>query len=188
MRNPLFALAIAFLCAASCLAQEPLSSNSVAIYRAFLTNYYGRSRGPINIIDETSLFGFEMGEQGSASCLKEAQLHATPSEQRHVLNRSIIPDGMTAHFIPPEDRDKSLRDPGDAIRSGGSVDDAVKKGVEAAVITLSEIVFDANHTHAILSYSFVCGNLCGNGGAVRFQKNSHGVWVESNGRCGEWVS
>jgi hypothetical protein len=52
--------------------------------------------------------------------------------------------------------------------------------------TLSEIRFDKQHKHAIVSYGFYCGSLCGNGGAVVLEKVD-GAWRRKS-QCGDWIS
>ena len=70
------------------------------------------------------------------------------------------------HLVDPNEQKKEVEknDPGKAIRKGISVDDAVRNGFAHALFTLSEIWFDKDHEHAIVSYRFWCGSLCGNGG------------------------
>jgi hypothetical protein len=66
------------------------------------------------------------------------------------------------------------------------IDDSVKKAYESGLFTLSEIAFDKAHIQAMVSYSFICGSLCGNGETLILKKVGE-EWVVS-GRCGQWVS
>jgi hypothetical protein len=54
-------------------------------------------------------------------------------------------------------------------------------------MTFSAVVFDKTHTKAAFTYSFVCGGLCGNGGAIVFEKAAAG-WQRSSRQCGVWMS
>jgi len=78
-------------------------------------------------------------------------------------------------------------DPEDLIAKGTPVDKAVDRGFSKALLTLSTVAFDVSGHFAALNYSFVCGRLCGNGGAVLFERNGHS-WVRSNKQCGNWMS
>jgi hypothetical protein len=52
---------------------------------------------------------------------------------------------------------------------------------------MSEIAFDKDHRFGVVSYSFWCGSLCGNGSTLVFEKVD-GVWKNANRPCGGWVS
>jgi len=78
-------------------------------------------------------------------------------------------------------------DPRDAIARGKSIEAAVENGFAKGLYAFSAIAFNASHTTAALSYSFVCGMLCGNGGVVVFNKTNRG-WVKSDENCGIWIS
>lgn len=78
-------------------------------------------------------------------------------------------------------------DPGTAIRQGESVDEAVKNGFAHGLFTFSEIRFNKDHTIAVVSFSFVCGGLCGNGNTFVMAKRKTGEWKRVH-TCGGWVS
>jgi hypothetical protein len=188
LRILVLALTLTALCCQS-PAQESVPEDARAIYKAFLASYYHGSSGVMNIANQTEIFrpGLGFGDDSAGSCLKEVHIPPSPSKQIHVLDASIVPDGFKARFVSARDTERSLRDPGDAIKRGESVDDAVEKGVAKGVTTLSEIVFNTDRTRAVMSYSFVCGSLCGNGGARLFERH-HGKWTAGKRVCGEWVS
>jgi hypothetical protein len=77
-------------------------------------------------------------------------------------------------------------DPGKTIGEGRSIEDAVRNGFAHGLVTLSEIRFDKTHKHAIVSYGFYCGSLCGNGGTVILE-NADGTWRRKS-VCGAWIS
>ena len=66
------------------------------------------------------------------------------------------------------------------------LDKSTKKAFETGLFTLSEIVFDKLHKHAVVAYSFVCGGLCGNGNTLLLEKVGK-KWKISKS-CGAWVS
>ena len=80
----------------------------------------------------------------------------------------------------------SDNDPGKAIQKGKNVDEAVANGFAHGLLTISEIRFDKTHTHALVSLSFVCGGLCGNGTTMLLEKKD-GAWMRK-AQCGGWVS
>jgi hypothetical protein len=66
------------------------------------------------------------------------------------------------------------------------IGDAVKTAFKTGLFTLSEIVFDARHRNAVVSYSFYCGELCGHGNLVILKKV--GAKWKIKKQCGGWVS
>jgi hypothetical protein len=63
---------------------------------------------------------------------------------------------------------------------------SVKGAFGSALFELSEIAFDKEHSRAVVSYSFVCGELCGSGNTLVLKKVGHAWKVVK--RCGGWVS
>jgi hypothetical protein len=63
---------------------------------------------------------------------------------------------------------------------------SVKLAFETGLFTVSEIIFDKGHTHALVSYSFTCGELCGQGNLLLLTKVGQ-IWKVSK-TCGGWVS
>jgi hypothetical protein len=91
-------------------------------------------------------------------------------------------------LVDPELQAREVRknDPGNAIREGKSVDDAVGNGFTHGLFTLGEIQFDQSRTHALVSFSFWCGSLCGHGTTTLMEKKD-GVWMRKK-QCGGWQS
>lgn len=85
----------------------------------------------------------------------------------------------------PEILIKKAVDDGDQV-SDDLVQGAIKKAYSTGLFKLSEIIFDKTHHHAIVSYSFVCGMLCGDGGVLVLEKHGD-KWTVSK-TCGSWVS
>ena len=56
----------------------------------------------------------------------------------------------------------------------------------SGMLSLSEIVFDRTHHHAVVSYAFVCGGLCGNGSTLILEKDGDSWKVKKT--CGGWIS
>jgi hypothetical protein len=70
--------------------------------------------------------------------------------------------------------------------SDTAVDDSIKRAFKHGVFTLSEIMFDKKHQRALVSYSFVCGALCGNGNTLILTK-AKGNWRVSK-TCSSWIA
>ncbi len=76
-------------------------------------------------------------------------------------------------------------DPSNTIGKGKSVKAAVRDALVTGLFSMSEIVFDREH--ALVSYSFWCGSLCGNGATLVLEKAS-GEWRRTDRMCGGWIS
>ncbi|MGB7190072.1 MAG: hypothetical protein WBD10_08050 [Acidobacteriaceae bacterium] len=163
------------------VSHTALTADQVAIYRTFLSSYNTGLDAQINVADMTSEFMPDPND--FKGCLKEFG-PSTASEDVHRFSTEF--SGLRKlRLIDPNTH--KIADPGIAIRQGVSVNDAVKAGFEAGVLTLSEIIFDPTHHYAAFSYSFHCGSLCGNGGTVVYELKD-GKWVKSKRFCSFWES
>jgi hypothetical protein len=66
------------------------------------------------------------------------------------------------------------------------LDQSVKQAFHTGVFTLSEIAFDKEHRRAVVSYSFVCGMLCGHGNTMVLKRSGESWKIAK--RCGGWIS
>lgn len=73
------------------------------------------------------------------------------------------------------------------MHKGISVAEAVENGFAKGLFSLSEIAFDEERRHAVVSYGFHCGMKCGNGATLLFEK-VNGKWKETDRTCGGWIS
>ena len=166
-------------------SQKPVKDSFVAdnltIYRDFLQSYTDGSKSPLNIAEVT--VPFQPDNTDRWRCLRRFHDSDLGSTSVHTFAASAFPPPN--RLVDPNNH--RLSDPWKGIQRGQSVDGAVDNGFAAALFTFSEIVFDSSRTHAALSYSFVCGSLCGNGAIILYEKQN-GTWKRSKGRCGEWVS
>ena len=160
---------------------QPVAPDRAAVYQAFVAGYMADPDGPktLNVAMVTSAFAPDEGDiKGCMSKFPQGKPLTEVHSLKGVFGSNVILVDPKAH---------QLQDPGDAIRKGTSVDEAVRKGFDSALLTISEILFDESHTHAALYYSFQCGSLCGNGGTLIFELNK-GKWVRSKLSCGTWIS
>jgi hypothetical protein len=166
--------------AAPVLEPSPLTAEDISLYHSFLAFYNNGSQSMLNIANATKPFTPNYGDE--AGCLKDFAV--THTSLVHHFPSGAFAD-LNTHLVDPHLHQK--RDPGDAIRKGESVDDAVAAGFRAGIFTFSEIIFNAGHDRAAFTYSFVCGGLCGHGGTVIYRK-TNGKWVREKDNCGNWIS
>jgi hypothetical protein len=100
-------------------------------------------------------------------------------------------------IVDPDVQQKKVteNDPQDLIRRSidgresvteKQINDSVVRAFQTAIFTFSEIGFDKHHSHAIVSYSFYCGMLCGNGTTLILRKT--GIKWKVSKTCGGYVS
>jgi hypothetical protein len=164
------------------LTVEPLTSEQISIYRAFIADYDNGSKYILNMAQTTDTFEADSGDL--AGCMKTFNKTNSRAMAAHSFPSDAFPTDKV-HLVDPGKHE--ISDPGNAIGEGQSVDDAVEAGFKAGLFTFSEVVFDTAHTHAALNYTFHCGSLCGHGGTVVFIK-ARGIWKRSKANCGSWIS
>lgn len=179
------------------VSKDPLTSEQIAVYRAVLVDYAQGNKITLNLANKTGAVvrsGFDWDED----CVKSLQLEPAPNPGPvvHAFDPSV---DLGVKFVLV-DRDAqtntvSKNDPGNVINSAAEkgkplnedkIGDAVKKAFDTALFTLSEIVFDKDHKHAVVSYSFYCGGLCGHGGILVLQKDGE-TWKIAK-RCSSWIA
>jgi hypothetical protein len=171
------------------VSDQPLTAEQLAIYRTVLHGWMENEVSAINLSIQTvpltadGLFGYE-------GCDKGLELEpAAPGVVHRFRAADLTQLGSgKISLVDPERGNKEVadNDPGKTIREGRSIEDAVRNGFAHGLVTLSEIRFDKEHKKAIVSFSFFCGSLCGNGGTVVLEKTDGG-WKRGS-RCHDWVS
>jgi hypothetical protein len=179
------------------VSRDPMTDEQIAVYRAVLQDYLKDSKDSLNLADKT-----EVMEGGWTSfdgtCPKNRDLEATQTSGPlvHRFSAAAVLDKRIV-IVDPSEQQKKI-DKGDpqnlmmrAIDDHVSVsdtelDDSIKQAFKNGVFTLSEIVFDKKHQRALVSYSFVCGSLCGNGNTLILTK-ARSSWKVSK-TCSGWVS
>jgi hypothetical protein len=112
----------------------------------------------------------------------------TVARSFHDLTPDVLP-GKNMKLVDPKKQGKVVRDddPSRTIRGGKSVDAAVEDAFATGLFSMSEIAFDREHHHAVVSYRFWCGLLCGDGATLVFEKVGED-WKRTNRNCGAWIS
>jgi len=171
------------------VSDKPLTVEQLAVYRVVLKRYLSGDTGALNLSIHTVPVATE-GPFAGHNCSSGIAMEATQPNIIHSLrSEDLAALGLPSlHLVDPDQQGKTVKknDPGKAIRRGIPVDNAVKNGFANALFSLSEVWFDKTHQHAIVSYGFWCGRLCGNGGSLVLMKKGDDWSVQS--QCGGWVS
>jgi hypothetical protein len=172
-----------------CLADETnagSTGDAKEIYSAFLARWMGKYGAPMNVANSAVRPTPEDIGQYS-----ECAADGTGKSARWVTGttdadlKSALSSLPRVNLVDPK-RWQPM-DPGGLIAKGQSFGAAVNAGINGGLMTLSVISFNERHDTAMLTFSFVCGSLCGHGGAVMFKKTSKG-WVQSKQPCSSWMS
>jgi hypothetical protein len=160
-----------------------LSKDQRDLYAAFLDKYIpalmdtANKPAFINLSNATAVFDVRRELKENGHCF-DGLAFSGVRKQVHTLDASLFP----------------RRD----IRIIGSTQQAAVRaalihgspsaidGLNANLLQVSEIAFDAMHRFAAIRYTFSCGNVCGRGGVVIFEKKGD-TWNESRG-CVGWIS
>jgi hypothetical protein len=118
----------------------------------------------------------------------ELQSIANAARSFRVLTGDVL-GGKNIRLVDADKQAVTVQnnDPSNSLRERKSVETAVNRVFSTGLFSVSEIAFDKDHRRALVSYSFVCGSLCGSGGVWLFEK-VEGAWKKSERVCGGWVS
>jgi hypothetical protein len=179
------------------VSKDPLTDEQVAVYRAVLQDYLKDSKDSLNLADKTEVLeGAWTSFDGS--CPKNHVQDVTQSSHPivHRFSPTTVLDKRIVIVDPSEQQKKIDKgDPQNLVKraiddhvpvSDTELDDSIKQAFKQGVFSLSEIMFDKKHQRALVSYSFVCGSLCGNGNTMILTK-AKGNWRVSK-TCSSWVS
>lgn len=164
-------------------------SQRAAVYRAFLA-FYSDGEGATNVGRISRPLRFQPRE--TAACAPGIAFENLDllRESTHDLSHELR-DVAGVRIVDAEEQRARIErsDPMRGMQSGQSVDEAVDDAFAAGLLTLSEVAFDSEERHAVLSFSFVCGGLCGHGALVLYERGDDNVWRPSDRQCGGgWIS
>lgn len=171
------------------VSDQPLTAEQLAVYQVVLRGWMENEVSTINLSIRTVPFPTS-GAFDASDCGKGLELEQVVPGVVHRFRPADLPQLGSDKIVlvdPEQQRKKVVKnDPGKTIGEGRSIEDAVRNGFAHGLVTVSEIRFDKEHKHAIVSYSFFCGSLCGNGGTVVLEKID-GAWRRKS-QCGGWIS
>lgn len=165
------------------VSDKPLTSDELAAYRVVLGDFMDNAKGKHPVILVTLTMPFYLSDM-DADCGKSFHMDEGTAGEVHRFRTEDIPalisgkmKASALKLVDPEAQAKEVadNDPDKAIHSGKSISDAVENGFAHGMVQLGEIHFDHEHQRAILSASFSCGRLCGNGTTVILEKRD-GRW------------
>ncbi|MGD0681651.1 MAG: hypothetical protein ABR990_06330 [Terracidiphilus sp.] len=171
------------------VSSQPLTAEQLGIYRTVLHGWMDNELSMVNLSIQTIPYPTS-GAFDAGDCGKDLELEPVVPT---VVHRFRVADlaqlgSDKIVLVDPErqSREVAENDPGKTIGEGRSIEDAVRNGFAHGLVTVSEIRFDKQHKHAIVSYSFFCGSLCGNGGTIILEKVD-GAWQRKS-QCSNWIS
>jgi hypothetical protein len=172
--------------------RNPLSTDEIAIRRAVIQQWVSNERTALNVSARTFPFDVTSPSSGlsGCTCLKGLQVESLLGVSRsfHDLTPGVLPyKSMRLVDANKQAMIVGVNDPSRTIGRGKSVEDAVGDAFASGLFSMSEIAFDKAHRSALVSYSFSCGSLCGNGATFVFEKVG-GEWKKTGHVCGGWVS
>src|SRR5215469_3468188 len=179
------------------VSKEALTDEQLAVYRVVLNNYMKDSHDRLNLSNRT--YPLELaGPFFDKECVQGIKLEAgdnsVPVVHAFSSTTSLSADVV---LVDPKMQEAKVEqnDPQNLMKK--AIDERepltkeqLNKSVEQAFTTglfsLSEIAFDKGHRLAIVSYSLVCGRLCGHGNMLILEKIGEGWKVKTT--CGSWIS
>jgi hypothetical protein len=173
------------------VSKDALSDEQLAVYRAVLNDYVKDSRGTLNLSSKTYPL---VVDEGCTQGFKREQTNNSSVTLVHAFTTAPAPKVV---LVDPEQQESKVKqnDPQNLIKkaiderepvAGGQLDKSLKLAFSTGLFSLSEIVFDKGHRHAFVSYSFVCGSLCGHGNDLVLEKTEKGWKVRK--ACSSWIS
>lgn len=164
------------------LASAVVTGEETKVYEAFLNSWRGKDQKFLNVAANPKPVTEQDLEEFASCAGKQSKWVSLTTSTPLAGQLSKL---SWVHLVDPATW--RTNDPEDLIAKGMPVNKAVDRGFSKALLTLSTVAFDASGHFAALNYSLVCGRLCGNGGAVLFERKGEG-WVRSKKQCGMWMS
>ena len=170
----------------------PLSDDEIAIYQVVLQQYVtSKEADRLDVSVRTYPFDPNSHRSGvTADCLRGIELQnlASIAHTFHLLTPNVL-TVKNSRLVDPDKQSQIVRenDPDKTMRKGKSVSEAVNEAYSTALFSLSEIAFDKENRHAVVSYSYWCGALCGHGSTLVFERVGN-IWKKMDRHCGGWIS
>lgn len=174
------------------LNHTPMSPDEIAIYTAVIQGWLSNDRAHLYVSVRTFPLDPDSpaGGLSECPCLEGISISSmvSASTSFHELTIDILP-ARNSHLVDPKRHALivSANDPDKRMGKGMTVDTAVKEAFKTGLFSISEIAFDQEHRHALVSYGFWCGSLCGSGATVVFEKVGD-QWKRTDRACAGWIS
>lgn len=171
------------------LSKASMTPDQIAVYRVFLNSYSNGSNSKLyNLANRT--FPLDLSDdKGKGGCLDGLVFDDSqhPDSTFHKFDPHVALPNV--RFVDPDKQQEAVKenDPSRTIHRGKPVNDAVEAAFNSGILTLSEVAFDKTGDFAVMSFSFVCGGLCGHGETMVYERKN-GNWVRAKRRCSSWIS
>lgn len=165
------------------------TTDEIAVYHAVLKQWLAGDRDPLNVSIETYPLDV-LSETPACECLTgiDPQSLLLASHSVHTLTSDVWSRKNVRLVDPDSQRTLVVQnDVGNSIASSRSIETVVNEKFRNGLFSVSEIAFNVEHSHAIVSYSFVCGSLCGSGRTLVLEKVGE-QWKPAKLECGGWAS
>ncbi|HET9406087.1 MAG TPA: hypothetical protein VFO39_02515 [Candidatus Sulfotelmatobacter sp.] len=171
--------------------KSELSADAIAIYQSVIEKWLSNSHESLNVAAQTYPLGASPGSMALGDCACSNSFPAENILAAAQSFRTLAPNIIArkgVRLVSPSAQAAAIRanDPGKRGRRV-PVKDAVANAFANGLFSLSEIAFDSDHKHALVSYSFHCGALCGSGATLLFEKKGN-EWKRMDQDCGGWIS
>lgn len=176
---------------------ESLTREQAAVYRAVLQDILSNSKDTLNLANTTEPVR-EPGALFNGACPKTSrpQVAQDSPSAVHNLDPALV-QNLKIVLVDPGRQEEKIKKGDPAILMKRviddrqdvpqkQIDDATEQAVKNGVLTLSEIIFNKKRNRALVSYSFVCGELCGYGNVLVLTKVGEKWKIYKT--CEGWVS
>jgi len=175
------------------VSADPLTDEQVAVYRTVLGSYSNGSNTTLNVADKTETLDLSEDKE----CLKGIELESTSAAVVHRLDQRVTKMKKNMVLVDAETQQKKIEendpqklmkraiDDGERV-TDKQIGDSLTQAFGTGLFTFSEIAFDKQHHYAVLTYSFVCGGLCGHGNTIVLKKVKEGWRIGRT--CRNWIS
>jgi len=176
---------------------ESLTREQAAVYRAVLQDVLSNSKDMLKLANTTEPIR-QSGALFNGACPKTSQPQVaqySPSAVHH-LDPALV-QNLKIVLVEPGPQEEKIKkgDPAILMRRviddrqdvpQKQIDDATEQAVKNGVLTLFEIIFNKKRNRPLVSYSFVCGELCGYGNVLVLTKVGEKWKIYKT--CEGWVS
>jgi hypothetical protein len=181
------------------LSKESLSIEQAEIYQVFLESFSKNAKEKsvfylANITVPLDQKAFEFDRE----CVRGMHLEQSedPAKTVHHLDEKLF-SGLKIVLVDADKKAKSVEenDPQTLVQDvaqylpdefNKQLEDSIEGAIQNGYWTVSEVIFDQKHNHAVISAGFHCGSLCGFGNMIVFKKS--GKKWKINKQCGGWIS
>lgn len=167
------------------IMKESLDAERLSIYRAVIGSWENHGHGMVRLSNQT--YPLDVGDCETKDLDLE---NADPLvvHRFHKPDLSKLGRDNLSLVDPVKQLSKVAKnDPQKTTRAGKSVDEALRNSFAVEMTSVSEIRFDRKHEHAVVTWRFVCGTVCGSGAGAVMEKED-GEWRFSEHGCSIWMA